>query len=90
MGEATHDLQKDIEALKSDLSKLRGDLRSVADELFVRGKQSAKAAGEAVASRVGSSMESVQHCVEERPLTCVLTAFAAGIVLGKLANLGRH
>ncbi len=85
----SNDLHNEVEALKQDLLRVRNDLKTIGEDLFERGKASAKAAKQAVGQRMDSSLETVQNCVEERPMTCVLTAFGVGLLVGGLLSLRR-
>ena len=83
-GEQTENLEAEVESLKSDLHKLQGDLREVSETLWSMGRHSYESASGTVHGKIDASMEQVNQYMKERPVTTVLTAFAAGLVVGKL------
>ncbi len=86
----TSELQSELAALKQDLSKVRTDVRGLAETLVDLGKGSAQKVRSDVEGRVESSLESLQEHIEKRPVTTVAVAFAVGLVAGKLFTLNRH
>lgn len=80
---------KDIDALKAELDKLRGDLvtatRTVKE---LGGTLSDQAAGrvretaERTRAQVRKSAADVGHEIEERPLVSIIGAFLVGLLLG--------
>ena len=89
MAETTKvDLGQDVETLKSDLTKLRGDLSTLTSDLMAEGRQSTADFKDRVETGVKNSVDSLKHCIEERPVQTTLIALGAGVIIG--AFLGRR
>jgi ElaB/YqjD/DUF883 family membrane-anchored ribosome-binding protein len=80
------DLQSELNALKSDLGKVRADLRGIADALLQQGRSSASAVRERLQDRMDTGVETVQEYLEQHPITSLLVVLGIGLVLGKLMN----
>lgn len=87
-----------IEALRSDLNRLREDvsaltrhLSGAADEtaegVRERLRDASREAGETARQRWRQGRSSVESELQERPVTVIGIAFAAGVLIGRL--LGR-
>lgn len=74
------DLKGDVDALKDDLARLREDLKTFAGDAVEQGKLSAEAAKDAAKEKYENTLDSVESFVQEKPLTAVGIAFAAGVV----------
>ena len=85
-GASRNDLSSDMNALKKDLAALRDDLAGMATSLGKEAKHRAAAARDSVQESVQSSLSSAETCVRERPLTSVLVAFGAGVLISKLLS----
>lgn len=85
-GASRNDLSSDLNALKKDLASLRDDLASMASTIGHEAKNRAVAARDSVQESVQSSLSSAENCVRERPLTSVLVAFGAGVLIAKLLS----
>lgn len=86
-------VNKDLDELRDEVSKLRSDITDIADTLT-------KLAGDAVTDGQNRFRQSsartrekarevwggLEHELEERPLTSVAVAFGLGFVLGKLLD----
>ena len=83
---ADQELQAELAAVKADLVALRDDLQGIAKTLVSRGKRTAVATGETISDGVESGIDHARKCVEDRPLTMMLAAFAVGLIAGKLMN----
>lgn len=80
------DVAADLDAIKADMAKLRGDLAQVAGSWMDRGRDQAMYAADEIKGRFQDSMETVEDWVKERPLTSVLIAAGIGLMLGKLSS----
>lgn len=80
----TENLQSEVDSLKSDLHKIQSDLREITNTLWSMGQHSYDSASDTVHSKVEHSMEKLNDYVQKQPVTTVVTAFAAGLVVGKL------
>jgi ElaB/YqjD/DUF883 family membrane-anchored ribosome-binding protein len=101
---AERDFEKEFEALRSDLGKVRADLAGVVEALKDSGKARAEAAKDSLGELLGrfqeefrealgvarekgrSSVETVEHQMEQRPLLSLFAAFGAGLLLGKILD----
>lgn len=92
---AAVDVNSDVEALKKDLSNLRGDLRSLRDNLTTQLREHAAsstndfgATARSAASSVGAAGErsysAAARQIEANPLTSVLVAAGIGLVIGSM------
>lgn len=81
-----NDLSADLNALKKDLASLRDDLTGMASTIGHEAKNRAAAARDSVQDSVKSSVSSAETCVRERPLSSVLVAFGAGVLISKLLS----
>ena len=86
--------------IREDLSKLGVDFRDLFDAAVELGKNRAGTAKEKLQAGIiemkraanqaklkgGEAVEVAQDKIKERPLTAVLVAFGAGILLGKLLD----
>lgn len=90
-------IDKDYQALKSDVAQLRGDLSALLNSISTEAKSKRADAGEHLknkftatkdqvgdkATQIGSEIRAHQ---EDKPLLFLLLAFLVGIVLGKVIN----
>lgn len=76
----------EIGALKADLAAVKDDLRTLADSFMGRGREKMSHLRGDVEDRLGATMDKVQQCVEERPLTTLFVAFGAGLILSRLMS----
>lgn len=101
---ADHDLSEELEAVRSDIGKLRSDMGGVAEALRDVTRTRAEEAREGLASMASSVrdeirrnvenvrergrgvVDEVETRIEQRPLTSLLIAFGAGLLLGKLLD----
>lgn len=88
-------LDKDIENLKDNMTKLREDLTQISQTLLEKGKSETEVAKDRlieelkyeldVAKAKGKkTVESVESQIQEKPFMSLLIAFIVGLVLGKL------
>ena len=96
-------LQQDIEHLKAELAKVRGDLKDVLSAAKDVSASSAttikdkvgekiddmKEVLEAAKEKGGKVVEKAQTTIQERPLTSVLIAFGVGVLVAKLLSSRR-
>ena len=78
------ELHNEMDALKADMQKIQEDLRELAQTLVQRGRASANEFQDRARAQVESSVEQLHDYVEERPMTVVAGAFAAGLVFGMI------
>lgn len=85
------DQAPDMDALRSELEKLREHLTTIsstvstlATEMGSEAAQRLYASADDVKARAQRATRSVEHTVAEQPLTSVLAAFVIGLVLGVL------
>src|SRR3954466_11635716 len=94
-------LRRDLEAIKSDLKKLKNSGGSFAKSAFEAGKSSIfEAKGQLGESLKAASIkgraglqdlrDDVEGRIEERPLAAVGTALLAGLVVGLLVASGKR
>jgi ElaB/YqjD/DUF883 family membrane-anchored ribosome-binding protein len=77
-------LQDDIESLREDLAKVKGDIREIADTLVNMGRHQAQQMSDRVSHQVESGLDSIQEYVERRPVATLAMAFGVGLLAGKL------
>lgn len=82
----THDVNADLDAIKSDLSKLRTDMADMASTWMNRGREQAASAADTVKEKVQSSVSGLEDWVREQPMKAVLIAAGVGLILGKLSS----
>ena len=73
-------LDKDLETLKGDISKLREDLTGIAQKLLEKGKSETEAARD----KSKETVESLERQIKEKPMLSLIIAFILGLFLGKL------
>ncbi len=86
MAKSEQDLSADVEALKADMARVREDLGSLTDDLIREGRTQARRAREQVRSGYEHGVDAVSECMQERPISTLLVAAAAGLILGKLLS----
>jgi ElaB/YqjD/DUF883 family membrane-anchored ribosome-binding protein len=84
-GEAS--VRDDVDSLKGDLMRIKDDLGVIAESLKVRVRERARSTKETAQDRYQDSVDSLEHYIEEKPLTTVLMAFGVGLLLGKIFSL---
>lgn len=88
-------IDRDVNNIKKDLTKLRGDIGALARSVEHRGLEEVDHAKDAVLETLASGVESVRRHgheaeqavakgVQARPLTSLVIAFGAGILAGRL------
>jgi ElaB/YqjD/DUF883 family membrane-anchored ribosome-binding protein len=94
---AERDLNKDVDAIKTDLDTLRKDLASVLETIKGTARSRAESELDALQKRLNQiatdvqasgreSLRAVEGQIGERPLVSVAVAFAVGLMLGKLID----
>jgi ElaB/YqjD/DUF883 family membrane-anchored ribosome-binding protein len=92
---AERDLNKDVDAIKTDLDALRKDLGSVLETIKGTAKSRAESEIDALQKRLNQmaadlqtsgrdSLRAVEGQIGEKPLVSVAIAFAVGLMVGKL------
>jgi len=89
------DLQQDIEAIKRDLQSLKLELGNLLKDSLEAGQQSARDVADrttdtvretarATSDRARASIDCMEEKVRERPLSSVVFAMIAGMIMGAL------
>lgn len=92
---ADRDLNKDVDAIKSDLDALRKDLSNALETIKGSARSRAESEIDALQKRLNSiasdvqttgreSLRAVEGQIGDKPLVSVAVAFAVGLMLGKL------
>jgi hypothetical protein len=81
-------LQTEIKQLRADFAKLTDTMSDIASN-GVAGAGQAQASAEKVWSEVQRQAGSLGREIEERPIAAALTAFGAGLFLGRLLSARR-
>ena len=91
MATAEETLKREIDSLKADLTALRTDFKDLGKDMASAARTGAEAAKDRIRSAVDSAKEHGEDAakklkgqIEEKPLTSVVVAFGAGILLGAL------
>lgn len=84
--EAETKLSSEMQQLKQDFGKLKGDLAEVLRLAGAEGKQKLKAAYDSASDYGKDALDVSRKTIKERPLTYVLVAFIAGILVAKLLD----
>jgi len=84
--EAEAKLSTEMQQLKQDFGKLKGDLAEVLRIAGTEGKQKVKAAYDSTCEYSKEALEKTRKTIEEKPLMSVLVAFIAGVLLAKLLD----
>ncbi|NNF44301.1 MAG: hypothetical protein HKO59_14505 [Phycisphaerales bacterium] len=79
----------ELECLKKDIAQLTADMQNVGSAIVDKGREFATAGYEETTERLNSTVESCCRTIEERPMTSVVVALGAGVLLGKLMLGGR-
>ena len=88
-------LEGEFDTLKEDFSKVRSDIASLKDSLqgyatetvrnkYNDGKQRLDKLTETARYKSRAQLEDLAAEIEDRPLTSILVAFGAGVILGRL------
>jgi ElaB/YqjD/DUF883 family membrane-anchored ribosome-binding protein len=77
-------VDREMRNLRNEFSNLRDDFRSVVGRLGNVTKAGAKSWMGDTGVQIGQKMESAEEVLAEHPITYVLVAFGAGILLGRL------
>jgi ElaB/YqjD/DUF883 family membrane-anchored ribosome-binding protein len=73
-------------SLDQEFDALRKDLDSLKSTLARRGMQAVDSAVTTARSSSEQGLAAIEERIVERPLTSVLIAFAAGVLIGKLTD----
>lgn len=80
----TKDLRQDLATLKADMGNLMAAMKDLGVEHGRTAYARAREVGERARGHAQAAQESVEHYVEERPLTSLLVAFGTGFAIGTL------
>lgn len=83
---ADRTLDKEFDALKNDLGTLRSDVASISRLLAEKGAAEVDAALVNGKAKMQAGIGAVEGQVVAHPLSSLLVAFGAGILLAKLTN----
>ncbi|WP_374383205.1 hypothetical protein [Dongia sp.] len=83
---AERSLEKEFDTLKNDLGTLKDDVSAIARTLADKGSARLSDAVGNGKARVQEGVAALEGEVAARPLTSLLVAFGAGILLGKLTH----
>jgi ElaB/YqjD/DUF883 family membrane-anchored ribosome-binding protein len=94
------EISKEMDQVKADITKLRGDMASLLEtlknsgveqgrEYYDRAYERARRTGETVRDRAGEAYAAIGKEIEEYPLTSVLAAFVTGFVVGMVLDRRR-
>jgi hypothetical protein len=73
-------------SLDQEFDALRKDLDSLKSTLARKGMAAVDSAVSTARSSSEQGMAAIEHQIVDRPLTSVLIAFAAGVLIGKLTD----
>ena len=83
-------LRSDLERLREDISALSRHLRGAADEtaedMRDRLRNASRQAGDAARERWREGRTTLEAEMQDRPLTIIGIAFAAGVLIGRLTG----
>ncbi len=91
----TRNLEGEFDTLKDDFTKVRSDITALKDSVqgyatetvrakFNDGKQRFDQLTESARYKSRAQLEDLAAEIEDRPLTSILVAFGAGVILGRL------
>lgn len=83
---AERTLDKEFDVLKNDLGTLKDDVANISRVLAKKGAAEVDAALANGKARVEAGLGAVEGQVAAHPLSSLLVAFGAGILLAKLTN----
>lgn len=78
------DMNKDLHELRAEVSSLRSDITNIADTLKRLTGDAVTDATERSRAKTKETRRSLEHQVQERPLTSAVVALGIGFVLAKL------
>lgn len=76
------ELRDDLRQLREDLQALREDFGKATGNLYEAGRRSVRSAGQDARNTVDKAAKQLSDGVTERPLTSLLVAAGAGLLLG--------
>ena len=79
-------LSTEMQQLKQDFGKFKSELGEVLRIAGSEGKQKIKAAYDSAADYGKDALETSRKTIKERPLTFVLAAFVAGVLVTKIVD----
>lgn len=88
IADTTETLRADLDALKTDMGALVDTLKKVAKEGGEEGMKNLREFQSQARVQATQSVQAVERQITENPLTSILVAFGAGMVIGKLMD--RH
>lgn len=79
-------IEKELEALKADLTSVKNDLRDLVDGLVGRAKSETDDITQSARKNIRLGVTSVEESIEQNPFTTVLVALGVGMILGKVLS----
>ncbi len=79
-------LSNEMQQLKQDFGKFKSELGEVIRIAGAEGKQKIKAAYDTAADYTKDALETSRQTIKERPLTYLLVAFVAGVLVTKIMD----
>lgn len=79
-------IEKELEALKADLTSVKNDLRDLVDGLVDRAKSETDDITQSARKNIRLGVTSVEESIEQNPFTTVLVALGVGMILGKVLS----
>lgn len=76
--------KSELDSLRSDLARLKDDLRALGDNMVGRATVGARQAKDRAQERWEESVGSVENYVKDHPLSTVLIAFGAGLIVSRI------
>lgn len=76
--------REEVDNLRRDIEQLRGDLKSLLDTTVKQTRGHAQEMKENITTHVNNQMQSMEECIQDRPLQSVLISFAAGLIFGRI------
>lgn len=89
---AANEVEHVVEELRKELHQLREELRSIREAVGVEDgnvnkwadlAEKVRAGAAALRDKSGEAVDRTRQCVTERPLVSIMTALAAGLVIGR-------
>lgn len=72
--------------IKDTAAEMGQRARDTAGQAMDKGRRTAQRVGESLKSGMDTSLDQVQHFVDQRPLTSLMIVFGLGVLLGGLVS----
>ena len=84
-------MRQDVDTLKGDINQIRSDIGEMSQHLMGRAREGVDMARERVGEALGvaqdrgeQALKTVQHQIEDHPITSVFVALGVGLLIGGL------